>query len=631
MYETLIWTVPLIVLLAGLWWPRAGLLVLAATLPLFAAPPGGPYLAALDVSVLAAVVTGLRGGKSRPSSLDQGVMMLVAVAAAAMFPLAYQPPSWSPGVVTKLLAYLPEVERWTILFTWREMTNVLLGVGIYVAVKRAFGRGGAVALGRAMGVGLLGTMMVGYLEIAGWIDLWTFRPIGAPIFEHRFHGTFFHSGWLAEFLVLATPMAIAAWGGDSMKRKIIGLAILIFASGALFLSGQRGGWLAASAQLVLAALLLRRQNSGGRLIPRLIGGTIAIAVLGILLVGVSSTRPEVGATLKERVSRLTSDLSGRTIIWKTTLDVATERPLLGWGPGSFSPAFDRAVSGEDATPVPGRAIRGHHHAWLTAHNTYLMMFAERGLMGVTSLAILGLFLWLVVRRAIRNADARTRNVALGVVVTATGFAVYGLVQYMFFPRAIGFLVWMILGIAAVVDHGRAPRRVETTARILTVGVLVLLPVRALFWEPAPARGSRSFGFHAPEFAETEVPFQWTAAKTAMRQIPWEDEVLRFRVANGHPKAAERPIFVEILVDGVVVDQIVADGGWEESSVFLGKPVKQTVVLGVSVDRTFRPFSEYRMYPDLEDSRDIRSLGVAMGEISWEKSRSPIRLKMPDQD
>ena len=58
MLEDLVWLVPGIVIVAGVWRPRAGLLVFAAALPLFGAPPGGPYLAALDVAAIAAIATG---------------------------------------------------------------------------------------------------------------------------------------------------------------------------------------------------------------------------------------------------------------------------------------------------------------------------------------------------------------------------------------------------------------------------------------------------------------------------------------------------------------------------------------------------------------------------------------------
>ena len=155
MFETLIWSVPAAVFVAGARWPRAGLLIFAATLPLFGAPPGGPYLGALDASALAAIVTGLRGrAPSERSSLDLGVLAVLAVALASFFPVAYRPPSWSPDALLGLLAVFPGIERWNVLFTWRALANLLLGVGLYFAVKRSFSDGSVRALGWALGAGL---------------------------------------------------------------------------------------------------------------------------------------------------------------------------------------------------------------------------------------------------------------------------------------------------------------------------------------------------------------------------------------------------------------------------------------------------------------------------------------------
>ena len=42
MLEILVWLVPIAVAAAGIQRPHAGLLVLAACLPLFGSPPGGP-------------------------------------------------------------------------------------------------------------------------------------------------------------------------------------------------------------------------------------------------------------------------------------------------------------------------------------------------------------------------------------------------------------------------------------------------------------------------------------------------------------------------------------------------------------------------------------------------------------
>jgi O-antigen ligase len=585
MYESMIWLVPVAIVLAGLKWPRVGLLIFAAALPLFGAPPGGPYLTALDVSALAAIATGLRSGagaragSERRSSLDVGVLAVLAVTVAASFPVAYRPPSWAAGTLANILVYFPEVERWSILYTWRAVANVLLGVGLYFAVKRAFATTSALALGRAFGVGLLGALSVGFLEFAGRIDLWTYRPIGLPLFDERFHSIFFHSGWMAEFVILATPLASLAWVGLRGKWKLTGLVLVILALTAVLFSGQRGAWLTALLQLGVAAVLLLRLPHSAQ--HRIRSGAAAAMATVVLIGGVVLIRPEAARSLQDRLGDVAANLSNRTIIWRTASEMASERPLLGWGAGSFSPVFDREVTDGTLSRIPGGEILGHHHNWLTAHNTYLMLLAERGGLGLASLLLLG---WLAVAAAWRATTSEhpdTRLLATGLLVCAIGFAVYGLVQYLFFPRSNALLVWMLIGAVATLDIGPRRRRSEKLGRALIVVALVLLPLRALLWEPAPARGDRSFGFHAPEIGGG-LTYQWTAAKHAVRRIAWQDEVLRLKVANGHPRASARPVALEVLIDGAIVEHAVLGEGWQELHINLGPPKKPSSLGSASI-------------------------------------------------
>jgi len=633
MFESLIWFVPAVIVLADLKWPRAGLLIFAAMLPFFGAPPSGPYLAALDVSVLAVIFTGLRAGRRHRSSLDVGVVAFGVVTLAAFFPLAYRPPSWSLGTLAGILTFLPDVENWTILYTWRAVADLVLGVGLYVVAKRAFARGMAGALGRALGVGLLIALGLGFIELAGWIDLRGYRPIGRSVYDERFHSVFFHSGWLAEFIVLALPLAVAGWLSRETKGRSMALALVALGGGAVLLSGQRGAWFTALLQFGLAAFLLRREWMTGRVWPKLAVLGSTLAVTAVLVTGVSISRPEIGSALRHRLGKATANLSNRTIVWKAAVDMASERPLLGWGAGSFSPVLDLEVMAEESEKrrIPGRPILGHHHAWLTAHSTYFMLLAEGGVLGLTSFALLGLLLFQTLWRSMKSGKDHIRNVAIGLAVSAVGFAVYGLVQYMFFPRANGYLVWLLLGVAGAIDAGSIRRKLEKAPRVIAIVALVLLPLRAVIWEPAPGRGDRSFGFHAPELGEKGKTHQWTACDRARRRIPWENEVLRLELANGHPKASVRPLLVEIIVDGAIVDQVVAGEGWRDSTAYLGPPSKEFIVLELAVDHTFRPFSDYRHYPDLEDSRDLRRLGVVLGDISWEKAPVNIQLQMPESE
>jgi hypothetical protein len=247
-----------------------------------------------------------------------------------------------------------------------------------------------------------------------------------------------------------------------------------------------------------------------------------------------------------------------------------------------------------------------------------MFLAERGGLGLASLFFLGWSVVVTVWRHSRGPDVHKGGLAFALLICTTGFAIYGLVQYLFFPRAIAFLLWMLVGAVAALGAGFPQVRGTRLGWILIITALVLLPFRAFGWDGPPSRGSRSVGFHAPE-PGNGAPYQWTATRHALRQITWEDEVLVLKVANGNPRASAEPVAVEILVDGAIVKQVQLGEGWHQLRIDLGPPTKETVVLGLKVDRTFRPYSEYLEHEELERSRDLRRLGIAVRDIGWEPS------------
>jgi O-antigen ligase len=601
-FESLIWIVPVVVLFAGAYQPRYGILALLAALPLFGAPPGGPYLGALEAAVLAAIATAWRAGPARPSRLDRPLMAFVLVAVASFFPLAYLPPAWSPRVLIGLAANFPFIQKWTVLYTWRALADLLLGWGLFLAMKRAFAGRSPAALGGALAAGSAGALIVGILEFAGTVDLWSYRPIGAPLYDQRFHSLFFHSGWFAEYLVLSVPLAVVSLFLGSRWMRVSGLLLVTASLVALTFTQQRGAWGASCAQILLVAVLFGKELVRDRRRMRLV--LASVSVIGLLVVGVFSIRPHTGRSVLERMSRVTQD--NRTWIWKASLEAAQRRPLLGWGVGSFSPVLDLEVT-------PGTS---HRQAWLTAHSTYFMLLAERGVLGLAGLGLVGLAALSALRESLRGESREGRILAVGLLLCAAGFALYGLVQYLFFPRAVGLLVWVLLGAVAVLDSGGRKQWTDRIALALMVVGLAMIPIRAVAHEPPAARGSRSYGFHAPEKRKKQGSHQWTAGHAA-RRLEWEGETLLLEIANGHPRAGERPVSVEVMIDGVVVSQLEARGGWEEHRIDVGPPTKDSLVLELRVRPTFRPFSDYRRYPDLPDSRDIRRLGIAVGKVGWE--------------
>lgn len=87
-----------------------------------------------------------------------------------------------------------------------------------------------------------------------------------------------------------------------------------------------------------------------------------------------------------------------------------ERPLVGMGPGNFSIAYERLVySGQTPTWIkPWYDSRGH------AHNYYLHIAAESGLIGALAYLVWLGSVWYIAIGAVRRArDWLTRGIALG--------------------------------------------------------------------------------------------------------------------------------------------------------------------------------------------------------------------------
>jgi hypothetical protein len=144
---------------------------------------------------------------------------------------------------------------------------------------------------------------------------------------------------------------------------------------------------------------------------------------------------------------------------------------------------------------------------------------------------------------------------------------------------------------------------------------LLLPWRVLAIEPLPYAGQHAFGFHEWE-SDPAGRFRWTQGRAA-ETISWPGETLVLVLANGHPRASERPVEVVVGVDGETVARFTVAAGWEAHPIELGERRRSSVLLTLEVSPTFRPFSDFRDEPGLEPSQDIRSLGVAMREALWE--------------
>jgi len=159
----------------------------------------------------------------------------------------------------------------------------------------------------------------------------------------------------------------------------------------------------------------------------------------------------------------------RTDIWSRAWRLICVAPLAGIGIGEYT-HFNRQFFPDDRFALE----------WITAHNQYLHLWAERGLFGLalylTLVGAVGGGLWRAVRDASTsriptpNMKLETWNlkpatleqvVRLALLGGLVNFAVEGLGQYNFYVRAIETTFWLFVGWSTWL----APARVEAPVKM----------------------------------------------------------------------------------------------------------------------------------------------------------------------
>ncbi len=223
-----------------------------------------------------------------------------------------------------------------------------------------------------------------------------------------------HYAGLMELLVpFPLVLAIASRSGRPIRAFFLFVAIVM--SSTIFLSQSLGGMIAFAAELgLLLIILFRNRRSSYR--EMLLVGVLCLALIAWLV----WLRP-VG--LIERIARLLNPITdagatGRFAIVKDSLRMVRERPIFGWGLGTF--------------PIVYPSFRSFFtNLWVNeAHNDFVQTLVETGIAGfICAIA----FLVLLCREASRKfsqwrSDIRS-SMALAAFIGCFGLLIHGVVDF----------------------------------------------------------------------------------------------------------------------------------------------------------------------------------------------------------
>lgn len=264
-------------------------------------------------------------------------------------------------------------------------------------------------------------------------------PFGSFVNQHHF---------AALMQMLSGPTLGLLFGGPFKRDKkfLLGMAAVVMGSAAAF-TGSRGGLISFVAMVSFVACAVFLGKSAGpeepygrrrRGLVAAAAGTAVFVVLAVVAVLVGAGEGLMrGVGLSEGAQ---ADITnGRAHFWSIALQIFRDHPVIGAGLEAFGVAFSRYDTWNGGFRVE------------QAHNDYLQMLADAGVLGFVCVAA---FIFLLIREGVnilrRVTDKFNRSVAIGSLAGCAGILVH---SFFDFPlrtpaNAYFFLLLVALAVAA---------------------------------------------------------------------------------------------------------------------------------------------------------------------------------------
>ena len=257
------------------------------------------------------------------------------------------------------------------------------------------------------------------------------QTYGKLIWPRGAFGPFINRNHFAGFLEMAAGLIGARIVSRTLQRErlVLYVCYLIIVCSALVLSASRGGYLSLVAVILFLALMslsLRSKKAetatNSRAVQlRLVGALVLLVAMSFGAMFLTSSDE-----LMQRFGQVQNDLGGgeladdrfdRRDLWQTTLKIMKDHPLLGVGFGAYQFAYPRYDQSSGLLRVE------------QAHNDYLQLLADTGLLG--GLVMLAFVILLFARgvAALQTRDLLQRAISLGALAGCFGIAVHSFVEF----------------------------------------------------------------------------------------------------------------------------------------------------------------------------------------------------------
>lgn len=306
-------------------------------------------------------------------------------------------------------------------------------------------------LGLVAIVAVIGIGMAAYGDITGNYFRHSASRIDWPLQDANHYAMIMNVGLVAGLAAITIP---------STRR--IGIALSLLSWTAAVLAGSRAGTIALVIAVVVLGLSLRPAvQINVRAVAKVLG-TGVIILLTILMVRPQGTPLVTNAT--QLVQNIDQSSGNRPLMWENTIRLALERPIWGYGTGTFIHVYPQTMT----------AI--NYDSGFAAHNDWIQIWLETGLPGALLYAGLGI---LIVVAAIKTKSVSRPEEQTAVraasLAALTVLALHAQIEFMLMVMPVLILFGLALGVFVrdCLHHLPTPPQTRTVTT-LPIGVLIIL-------------------------------------------------------------------------------------------------------------------------------------------------------------
>ncbi|NNE66914.1 MAG: O-antigen ligase family protein [Pyrinomonadaceae bacterium] len=261
------------------------------------------------------------------------------------------------------------------------------------------------------------------------------KPFGSFVNRHNF------AAYME--MTMAIPLGLYLSGAVQKDKKLLYLTAVGVMGVALVLSGSRGGLVSVVAGVAFLMFIAYGRSGRKRMVVRVIA---AAAVAGAIAIGAILIGGETSFTRIAETAASKDITTNRSEIWASSAKVVRDNFVFGVGMGAFGVAY----AGYDRFNGLERVEQ--------AHNDYLEVLANTGLVG----AFIGIcFVFFVFRsglRAVRSRDPLIRGASAGALSGIFAVLVHSLFDFVLHTTAVSVLFLTLVAIVGVCERLRGGER-----------------------------------------------------------------------------------------------------------------------------------------------------------------------------